>query len=176
MKLIVFASLAQCARISVDAFSISSRTAFGKNRGVVNTNINSRRASLSRHEMVTSNNPSSTELPETSPLDPNSFAGLVEKGMIDRFGDGASRIVESWRLVDRGYEHREFVGGQQDPPISEEDSSNSNCHQHCHSYVPGLPAKTFHDVNEFEWTKKLASRYSEIREEFLSVTADMEKL
>jgi len=166
--------VAQCAVISVDSFSVlSPSVAFDTNRDA--TRSRHLKTRIFRREMVTSN-PSSVELPETSPLDPNSFAGLVEKGIIDRFGDDASRIVESWRLVDRGYEHREFVGRQQEPPVSEEDADKSNCHQHCHSYVPGLPAKTFYDVNDFEWTKKLASRYSEIREEFLSVTADMDKL
>lgn len=93
---------------------------------------------------------------------------------MDRFGPEAQRVVESWRLLDQGYEHREFVGSQQLPPIA--NSEESNCHQLCHSFVPGLPAKTFWDVETFEWVSKLKSKYKEIKKEFTQVTADMKRL
>jgi len=104
------------------------------------------------------------------PPSPTSFTGMVEKGIVERFGAvEASRVVQSLRLLDQGYEHREYMG-------PEGLSESSNFHQHAHSYVPGLVPKTFWDVNDFEWCSKLADKYEAIRDEFLSVTSDMDKL
>lgn len=107
--------------------------------------------------------------PETSPLSPHTFAGMVEKGMIDRFGEEKiDRILQSWRLLERDYEHNEFVG--------KGDPDSSKCHQHCHSFVPGLTVKEFWDAEDFEWCRKLAKKYKAIREEFKSVTSNMDEL
>jgi aspartate beta-hydroxylase len=123
-------------------------------------------------EMVSST--PSTTAPATHPLAPHTFAGMVEQGLTDKFGDDAHRVIESWRLLEMGYEHREFVGPQQDPPRL--DAKASQCHQLAPSFVPGLAAREFYDTNQFPWCQKLASRYKEIREEFDAVTADMAKL
>ena len=106
-------------------------------------------------------------LPSTKPLSPNTFAGRVEQGILQRFGSDAQRIVESWRLLDQDYEHNEFVGYQQSPPIMNREESN--CNQKCHSFVPGLPAKTFWDIQKVEWTLKMKSKYKEIKKEFTRV-------
>jgi hypothetical protein len=113
-----------------------------------------------------------TELPQTSPLHPHTFAGMVEAGMRERFGDDCARVIESWRLLDLDYEHREFVGVDN----LNLDPDQSNCHQQCHSYVPGLKAKEFWDTTDHKWAKKLANQYKTIKKEFTKVTADMEQL
>ncbi|EEC47991.1 predicted protein [Phaeodactylum tricornutum CCAP 1055/1] len=115
--------------------------------------------------------PSSTtaaSLPQTTPLPKHTFAGMVEHGIRERFGDHADRVIESWRLLDQDYEHQEFVGSG--------DPETSNCHQWAHSYVPGLSIQEFWDTAEFGWCQRLESKYKAIRKEFLAVTADMERL
>lgn len=127
-----------------------------------------------RHMSLTTRS-SAVVPPETSPLAPHTFAGMVERGLLEKFKTTTiSRVLESWRLSEIGYEHREFVGSKQDPPIL--DADNSNCHQYSHSYVPGLRVKSFWNVQDFPWTKKLQSRYEDIKQEFVTVTADMDKL
>ena len=123
---------------------------------------------------VVSASRSPIKIPETMPLPPNTFSGLVERALQERFGSDAARIVESWRLLEMGYEHFEFVGNQQNPPIG--DPETSKCHQQAHSFVPGLRATQFYDVETVEWAQKLKKRYKEIKSEFSRVTADMDKL
>ena len=80
-------------------------------------------------------------LPETLPLAPHTFGGMVELGIIERFGEeAANRVLQSWRLLEMGYEHKEFVG--------EGEPETSACHQHAHSYVPGLNAQPFYPVDD----------------------------
>jgi aspartate beta-hydroxylase len=112
---------------------------------------------------------STVALPETSPLPPHTFAGMVESGMIQKFGEeNVVRILKSWRLLEKGYEHREFVG--------KGDANTSNMHQLCTSYVPALTIQEFWDTSQFPWCGKLQSKYKAIRDEFKRVTADMDKL
>ena len=114
------------------------------------------------------------KIPETSPLPPNTFSGLVEAAVMERFGSDAARIIESWRLLEMGYEHKEFVGGHQTPPI--QDPETSECFQQAHSFVPGLKATQFYDVENLEWAQKLKKQYMKIKTEFDRVTADIDKL
>ena len=108
-------------------------------------------------------------LPETSPLAPHTFGGMVELGIIERFGEeAANRVLQSWRLLEMGYEHKEFIG--------EGDPETSACHQHAHSYVPGLNAQPFYPVDDHAWCGKLATKYKDIKREFSKVTSDMAKL
>jgi hypothetical protein len=61
-----------------------------------------------------------TNLPPTSsvPLSPNTFAGKLEQALMQRFDETKiDRVITSWRLAEIGYEHREFVGNQQSPPV-----------------------------------------------------------
>lgn len=123
--------------------------------------------------------------PNTFPLPPHTFSGLVEQGLIERFVSGIengshrgdddtvaiARVLESWRLLDRDYVHNAYVGS--DPTV---DPSLSKCHQLCHSYVPGLRTKEFWDPTEFPWCAKLKSKYKAIHDEFSTVTADREAL
>lgn len=110
-------------------------------------------------------------LPTTKPLHPHTFAGMVEQGITEKFGaTEAQRVIESWRLLEMDYEHREFVGAESDDP------ETSQCHQHAHSYVPGLSATPFYDTNDYEWCTKLGKKYKELKREFTKVTADMAKL
>lgn len=112
--------------------------------------------------------PTSTTLPETTPLPPHTFAGMVEKGMVEKFGyDNVQRVVESWRLLEQGYEHKYY---------DEDFEIENHLYQHCHSYVPGLSIKEFWDTSEYKWCHKLASKYSQIRREFDAVTSDMSLL
>lgn len=109
---------------------------------------------------------STTTLPETSPLPPHTFAGLVEQGLRQKFKENEQdiqRVLTSWRLVEMGYEHREYVGPADKSP------EESKCHQHAPSYVPGLTAREFWDLEEFPWAKPLQSKYKEIKEEFTRV-------
>jgi hypothetical protein len=128
--------------------------------------------------MMVSMERSSTTLPDTSdPLPPHTFAGMVEHGLLQKFGGAKDiqRILTSWRLLEKDYEHKEYAGP---PHLSPDDS---NCHQHCHSYVPGLTIRPFWDCQKepslAPWTKALQKRYKEIRTEFQRVAiADPEGL
>jgi aspartate beta-hydroxylase len=94
---------------------------------------------------------------------------MVERGILERFGaEETARVLTSWRLLEMDYVHREYVG--------DGDPGTSQCHQHCTSYVPGLQVKEFWDADRFPWCQKLASRYGAIRDEFLSVAADPDRL
>ena len=116
-----------------------------------------------RRSMVSSSADSPT-LPETSPLPPHTFAGSIEKALIEKFGEeDIQRILKSWRLLEQGYEHREYVGP------SNMDPKDSNCHQHAPSYVPGLFAQEFWNVEQFSWAAPLQAKYKEIKEEFTRV-------
>jgi len=134
-----------------------------------------------RIQMAVSSPPSTStsvdgRLPDTSqPLNPNTFAGLIEKELKERFNEAdIERVLTSWRLVDQGYYRKEYVGdGIEDGGIEDEDTYMI---QECHSYVPGLTIKPFWDSQEFDWAKTLESCYSEIREEFDSVTGNAKKL
>jgi aspartate beta-hydroxylase len=83
-------------------------------------------------------------------------------------------VIESLRLLEMEYEHVEFVGNQQTPPILNEETSQ--CYQRAHSFVPGLPARQFYDTSQLEWAQKLQACYPEIKSEFLRVTANVPKL
>lgn len=114
----------------------------------------------------------SVPLPETRPLHPHTFAGMVEQGISERFGsEEADRVIQSWRLLEMDYEHKEFVGDN-----NNDNPEESLCHQHAHSYVPGLKAKQFYDIEEYEWCGKLAGKYKQLKREFTKVTSDMAKL
>jgi aspartyl/asparaginyl beta-hydroxylase (cupin superfamily) len=119
-----------------------------------------------------------THIPETSPLPPHTFAGMVEAGLQERFGSDCARIIESWRLLESDYEHREFVGTNSE--LNAAAAESSNCHQQCHSYVPGLKAVEFWDTTadaqQDVWAKKLSKQYKALKREFTQVTADMEQL
>jgi len=114
-----------------------------------------------------------TSVPETRPLGPQTFAGQVESAIRQKFGEEPTkRVLHSWRLLEMGCEHREFISSA----AINSDPLESFCYQHAPSYVPGLTCRTFWDINDFDWGKKLANNYKTIRDEFLSVTSDMERL
>ena len=118
-----------------------------------------------------------TTLPDTStPLHPHTFAGMVEQGLKEKFGgpEQIQRILTSWRLLDKDYEHKEYVGPDSVSP------ADSMCHQHCHSYVPGLSIQEFWDPQDkatSKWAIPLQKKYKDIKEEFTRVAlADSENL
>lgn len=119
-----------------------------------------------------------TNIPSTSaPLSRNTFAGQVEQALMNRFKPSKiERVITSWRLAELGYEHREFVGDQQVPPIT--DAATSRCYQHAPSFVPGLKASAWWDnaENELAWAKSLSKSFQSIRDEFTSVMSAPEKL
>ena len=122
---------------------------------------------------------STTTLPNTKPLShPGTFSGQVEQALLSKFDKSKiERVLQSWRLLEMDYEHREFVGNQQSPPISYDNSSISNCYQHAPSFVPGLKAVAWWDnVDELKWAKSLSKSYPAIREEFLNVMNNPSKL
>jgi len=106
-----------------------------------------------------------------APLAQHTFAGKVEVALIHKFGaEQAQRVIDSWRLLDQEYEHREFFGEDgSDPDVSKQ-------WQNAHSYVPGLSVKPFWDTSDLPWANKLAKNYKQIRKEFTAITSDMEKL
>ena len=115
-----------------------------------------------------------TTIPPTSPLSKNTFAGQVEDAIISKYGaEDTARVLQSWRLLDKDYEHRAYVG---DSSNSDIDPSQSNCYQYTHSYVDGLTCMPFWDISAQSWAKKLSSKYKTIRKEFLNVIGDKEKL
>jgi aspartyl/asparaginyl beta-hydroxylase (cupin superfamily) len=106
----------------------------------------------------------------TKPLSPETFAGMVENRLLERFDESKiQRVLASWRLLDQDYEHNEYVG-------QEGQEGSSDMIQECHSYVPGLPVKNFWNAQDFDWIKYLERNYKSIRKEFLAVTADMQQL
>lgn len=117
-----------------------------------------------------------TPPPADAPLSPSTFAGQVEQALLSKFPESKiERVLKSWRLLEMDYEHREFVGNQQSPPIS--DAESSRCYQHAPSYVPGLKAVAWwDDVDDLPWAKSLSKSYGAIRDEFVSVMSSPEKL
>ena len=118
-----------------------------------------------------------TTIPDAStPLYKNLFAGQVEQALLQRFkSSDITRVLQSWRLLEKDYDHREFVGNQQSPPIT--DASTSYCYQHAPSYVPGLKAVAWWDnIEDFPWAASLSKSYKSIRDEFLSVMSSPDKL
>lgn len=115
-------------------------------------------------------NTNKRRLPDTSQsLDPQTLAGTIEKGLKEKFDENdIERIITSWRLVDKEYYRKEYVGSQTE---HQEDMI-----QECHSYVPGLSVKSFWDEQQFDWARLLESSYSDIREEFDAVTANLPQL
>lgn len=114
-------------------------------------------------------------MPQTSPLSPDTFAGRIERAMAQKFGsENVARVVESFRLLESGYEHREYVGDKQ--PVPPPNADDSRCHQQAHSYVPGLTPREFWDVSSIEWAQILSSKYDVIKDEFRSVTSDADRL
>jgi hypothetical protein len=131
------------------------------------------RQGLGKHDVVValqlSASADSSIIPETHGLPPHTFAGMVEHAMVEKFGeDPARRVIQSWRLLEMGYEHQEFLGHG--------DPQTSDTHQHAHSYVPGLKAQPFYDIENHGWCRKLANKYKDIQREFKQVTSDMENL
>lgn len=112
-----------------------------------------------------------SSLPDTShPLAPHTFAGMVEEGLKERFGEKEiQRVLTSWRLLDQEYYRKEFVG-------TDPDTDSEDLVQECHSYVPGLSIQPFWNAQDFDWARYLESHYTEIRNEFDAVTQNMAKL
>ncbi len=119
-------------------------------------------------------------------LPPHTLAGRVERALLSRFpphtastdddGGGIGRVLSSWRYLDAGYDHREYVGDQQPSPpdASENDRKVSRCYQHAPSYVPGLRARAWWDVprdlgGDGKWVDSLSKSYGAIRDEFTNV-------
>jgi aspartyl/asparaginyl beta-hydroxylase (cupin superfamily) len=131
---------------------------------------------INENRLFTLSSRFATIIPETQPLAPHTFAGMVEMALIERFGvdkkcehdTSIGRIIESWRLLDKDYVHHEFLGSG--------DPSESSCYQEAHSFVPGLKAQEFYDTKNYPWCQKLAKKYKDIKEEFKLVTSDMSKL
>mmetsp|Transcript_10075 Transcript_10075/g.11710 ORF Transcript_10075/g.11710 Transcript_10075/m.11710 type:complete len:405 (+) Transcript_10075:118-1332(+) len=112
-------------------------------------------------------------IPTTSSLSTNTFAGQVEKAIIAKFGEAeTTRVLQSWRLLEKDYVHSEYVGGND----NEELKKTSNCYQYTHSHVHGLSCIPFWDVNQQPWANKLEKKYKTIRKELLDVSADLNKL
>lgn len=118
-----------------------------------------------------------TTPPTMPPLSSHTFAGQVEQALLSRFEESKiERVLQSWRLSEMGYEHVEFVGNQQSPPITDADES-SKCYQHSPSFVPGLKAVAWwDDVDKLGWAASLQNQFPAIREEFMSVMGNPDKL
>ena len=108
------------------------------------------------------------ELPDTKPLPGHTFAGAIERGLKERFGSDVDRVIESLRLRELDYEVDAFVGSG--------NPETSKCRQICSSYVPGLTVREFWDTKDMLWVDRLKSKYKVIRDEFLQVTSDMDRL
>lgn len=121
----------------------------------------------------------------TTPLSSSTLAGRVERALLAEFSstNKIDRVLASWRYLDAGYEHREYVGGGVDDDENDRNDegtssssskskrSTSRCYQHAPSYVPGLKAKTWWDdhVDDASWAKILSRSYAAIRDEFVNV-------
>jgi len=136
----------------------------------------SSRMSLQMMDESSIDRTTTTPPPVTTPLSPMTFAGQVEKALLSKFPQSKiERVLQSWRLLEMDYEHREFVGNQQSPPIV--DAETSRCYQHAPSYVPGLKAVAWWDtVEDLPWAKSLSTNFPAIRDEFVSVMSNPNKL
>ena len=117
----------------------------------------------------------------SSPLPPSTFAGQVERALLSEFPPPSKieRVLASWRYLDAGYEHREYVGDARVPPVpGGAMPTTSRCYQHAPSYVPGLRARTWWDDHLGDrraaaagggWAGALADSYAAIRDEFEKV-------
>jgi hypothetical protein len=106
----------------------------------------------------------------SQPLSPHTFAGMVEQGLLERFPeDDIQRVLTSWRLLEKDYLHKEYVG-------EEGKEGESEMIQECHSYVPGLSIQPFWNAQDFDWAGKLEEAYPSIVKEFDQVTKNMEEL
>ena len=115
---------------------------------------------------------SSTSIPETKPLLENSFAWKIEQALRVKFGsENIQRVIQSWSLLDQGYEHREFIVNS-----AKSSPESSFAYQHAPSYVPGLTCKSFWPIDDVPWVQRLKTNYKIIFEEFRSVTSDMQRL
>ena len=95
---------------------------------------------------------------------------MVEQGLLRRFDESEiQRVLTSWRLLDKDYKHRVYVG----EPSRE---GSSNMIQECHSYLPNLTVRPWWDPQDFAWTKTLELKYKEILKEFNDVMSDMDRL
>ena len=132
-------------------------------------------------------------IPETVPLSKNTFAGQVEQAVMAKYGtEETQRIVQSWRLLDKDYEHHAYVGTHDSDDIDNVDvdvdvetttetthiisPNESNCYQYAHSYVDGLECKPFWDISQQSWANKLSNKHKTIRRELFSVLSDEEKI
>lgn len=143
-----------------------------RHHGMKSIRITTRFATLSESESEVDFRINSIK-PPTNPLADHTFAGQVEKAIIQKFGEESTqRVLESWRLLDMEYEHRQRI----DDVSSNVNPDSSFSYQHAHSYVPGLTCKSFWNTNDFEFCEKLKKSYKIIRKEFLSITKDASKL
>mmetsp|Transcript_17327 Transcript_17327/g.32823 ORF Transcript_17327/g.32823 Transcript_17327/m.32823 type:complete len:413 (+) Transcript_17327:128-1366(+) len=133
---------------------------------------------------ITGNNPTNlpdfrtvTTVPSTLPLSPLTFAGKVECALLQKYRpEEIQRVLESWRLLEQGYEHHEYFGPSDSTTNNNITPETSNCYQYAHSYVRGLTVQQFWPVENISWANKLMKNYSQIRREFQQVTNDMDEL
>jgi len=87
------------------------------------------------------------------------FAARVEDEVVKRFGEEETkRVRTSWRLIDQDYVHHE--------------QWKAGCEysqQEARSFLPGLQAVPFWDMEGTEWAKKLEANWEVVRDEFKAV-------
>jgi len=129
--------------------------------------------SLSRRRMSTleDSTTATTDNTDSTQLDVgglSQFAKLVVDEIQDRFGkEETRRVLESWINLDKGIEHDQVFGG--------EDEDKESYRQFAHSYVPGLQVQLFWDEQQFEWARKLEKKASVIINEFTKVNKQRNK-
>jgi aspartyl/asparaginyl beta-hydroxylase (cupin superfamily) len=102
-----------------------------------------------------------------------SFAGKVEQKLKDTFdAKSIDRIIQSWRLLEAGYEHRQQFAVS----TSLEPTTVSNFLQHAHSYVPGLTVQKFWNVQTMPWCQSLSTYYPQIQQELVRALSHMETI
>eukprot|EP00588_Corethron_pennatum_P005692 CAMPEP_0194296110 /NCGR_PEP_ID=MMETSP0169-20130528/55193_1 /TAXON_ID=218684 /ORGANISM="Corethron pennatum, Strain L29A3" /LENGTH=403 /DNA_ID=CAMNT_0039045477 /DNA_START=143 /DNA_END=1354 /DNA_ORIENTATION=+ len=119
------------------------------------------------------------------PIRPGTFAASVRDAIVERYGAGpARRVLASWNAADVGHERREYVGDLPTvrPRMDRPAPGESNCVQHCTSYVPGLSIREWwwdEDGVAIDgapprpsWAVDLEKSFPAIREEFLAATSD----
>lgn len=167
------AALFTLAPVATDAFS-SVPTGQGARRRI--HDYSSTTSSPVFRTPVAISSTTDAQLPDAAfqTLPFNTFAGQIEEALKDRFGEeNISRVLQCWRMLDA--DHQTVLDVQDlfsDQGNSVEGESLRK--QQCNSYVPGLTLKEFWDTNEeqqFDWTRKLESKYSVIKREFQSVMA-----
>ena len=90
------------------------------------------------------------------------YAAQIESEVVKRFGSAeTARVREAWRLMDLEHVYEEAII-----------EGHEYMKQEARSYLPGLTARPFWDVNGTDWAAKLEANWEVVRDEFQAVAME----